>query len=37
MSLETFDVEPEEFNIRIRTWADVSVISQMWVTWIAHD
>lgn len=34
--LEPYDVEADEFNIKIRTWDD-TVLSSVSVTWIAHD
>jgi len=30
------DVEPDEFNIVVRTWGD-TVLHGVWVTWIASD
>jgi len=30
------DVQADEFNIRVSTWAD-TVIHAVWVTWVAHD
>jgi hypothetical protein len=34
--LEAFDVEADEFNIRVQSWDD-TMIHGVWVTWIAHD
>ena len=34
--LSAEDIQPEEFNIRIRTGAG-SQLGEVWVTWIAHD
>jgi hypothetical protein len=34
--VEAFDVEPEEFSIRVLTHGD-TLIYNVWVAWIAHD
>ena len=36
VALETFDVQVDEFNIVIKTWAD-TLLYGVGVTWIAHD
>jgi hypothetical protein len=34
--VEAYDIEPEEFSIRVLTHGD-TLIYNVWVTWIAHD
>ena len=36
LTLQAFDVEPGEFNIRLGTWAETAIY-QVWITWIAFD
>lgn len=36
LNIEVFDVEDEEFTVRISTWDD-TIIFGVWVTWIAYD
>jgi hypothetical protein len=36
VELYPHDVERDEFNIMVKTWAD-TVLYGVWVTWIAYD
>ncbi len=35
ITLEPYDVETAEFNIKVNTWGD-TLLYQVWITWIAY-